>query len=315
MTCDSRWTLLVLALVVGVTLGSTPVSADEFTASFEVDGVVVDGKADSPPSVTLRVTGRSGPMMVRSPNVSDAMLAEMFDGRQSEDGVVVDVPEDGNMSVTFPRILSCSPGRYDFTLVDGNASATASIDVDSLSDAVASVERRPTATAGATVTVPFTVDLCFENATTMTIGNRTTPLRANVTVTPKETIAHREGTVTLDTGNVTGPEAFEVTGDFVLQNISVTRTPTDGRLPPGEYPIRMVPADGTLITAGSLIIVAGPSTSTATPTPTASPTPSDTPVQTNADSQTTDTSGPGFGVFVGILSLIVVLVVIYTRQR
>jgi hypothetical protein len=303
----------MLALVVGVTLGSTPVSADEFTASFEADGVVVDGKANGLPSVTLRVTGRSGPMMVRSPNVSDAMLAEMFDGRQSEDGVVVDVPADGNMSVTFPRILGCSPGRYDFTLVDGNASANASIDVNRPMDAVASVERRTTATAGATVTVPFTVDLCFENATTMTIGNRTTPLRANVTVTPKETIAHREGAVTLDTGNVTGPEAFEVTGDFVLQNISVTRTPTDVRLPPGEYPIRMVPADGTLITAGSLIIVAGPST--ATPTPTASPTPSDTPVQTNADSQTTDTSGPGFGVFVGILSLLVILVFIYTRQR
>lgn len=300
---SERTALLVASLLVVSTALPAAAARDEFTAGFETDVVVADG----PSNATLHVTGRTGPVTVRSDDVDDPTLVEMFGARRTDGQVVVDVPPDGTLTVAFPDALSCSPGRYEFTFVGGNATATAAIDVTRLAEAPVSFDAdgaRPTVRAGRTATVGVRIDVCFENSTTLSIGGEESSIAANATVVPNGS-GDRRGAIRVDTGSLTGPGAFETTGELALRNVTVARVPTNGRLQPGEYALELS-ADGEVMDVGRLTVRGDATVTTAaTPTvtegeastrsPTATPTPIPTPAPTNGEGET-DTSRPSSAV-------------------
>lgn len=266
---------LVIALLVCLAPAATAQS--EFTAAFESDAITLD---DGARNVTLSVTGRTGTnVTVTSPDLNDSTVAELFDGRQTTDGVRVFVPEDGNLGVTFPARFECLHGEYRFTLRDGEATANASITVFESGESKAaftdSVTRvRP----GGLARIGLVVDRCSDAETLrVAIRSNATEFRANATVAPNGSGDVR-GTLLFDTGNVSA-DGFTAAGNVSLVESAVTVAPENGTLPTGEYDLTLS-ANGTERDVAALVVDEPRSTPTVSPTRTPAPTVSNTRTRT-----------------------------------
>jgi hypothetical protein len=258
-----RPALPLLALALLVCLSPAATAQSEFTATFESDAITLD---EDSRNVTLSVTGRTGTnVTVTSPDLNDSTVAELFDGQQTTDGVQVFVPEDGTLTVTFPARFECLPGKYRFTLRDGEATTNASITVFESGESKAaftdSVTRvRP----GGLAEIGIAVDRCSDvQRLRVAIRSNATEFRANVTVAPNGSGDVR-GSLLFDTGNVSA-DGFAADGNLSLVEAAVAAPPENGTLPAGEYDLTLS-AHGDETDVATLVVESAPQTPTATPT-------------------------------------------------
>lgn len=232
-----RRTVLLAALAVLLAAASGTVAAQQdLEATFEND--TVDGH-DEPVNGTLTVTGHTGDVTIRSEDVSAETLVRMFDGRETEEGVRVAVPDDGDLSVTFPRSVRCSPGEYTFTVTDGERRATASVVVVEPAVAPASFGRATTTvTAGDAARIPIEISECHQGDLTLHVGGENASVDVEVTVAPNAS-GVTGGNVTVHTGNLTDPDAFEAGSGLVRQGLTVHGSPPNGSLSPGVYDLAL----------------------------------------------------------------------------
>lgn len=272
-----RPALPLLVLVLIVCLAPAATAQSEFTASFESDAITLD---DGARNVTLSVTGRAGTdVTVTSPDLNDSTVAAMFDGQQTTGGVRVFVPQDGNLTVTFPARFACLAGEYRFTLRDSEATANASITVfESGESKIAFVDSVISVRSGGPAEIGLVVDRCSDAETLrVAIRSNATDFRSNATVAPNGSGDVR-GTLLFDTGNVSA-DGFAADGDLSLVKAEVATTPENGTLPIGEYDLTLS-ANGTETDVATLVVDEQRSTPTVSPTRTPAPTVSNTRTRT-----------------------------------
>lgn len=328
----TRVAVLCVALLGAAFAPGVPAAAGEgqaLDASFERDSVAV---ADGPQTATLHVAGASDSVTVRSANVSADLLASMVDGTPTGDGGVrVSVPADGDLAVRFPAAFECRPGRYGFSIADGDATATAAITVTAPADADAGFTAgEQSVSEGENAEIGVAVERCASDRVSLVVGNASTPVRATVSVTNAEA-GDVTGAIRFDPQALTGPDAFTA-ANLTITNASVGRAPPNGTLAPGSYPLALYDG-GTLSDVATLVVEpterpdSTPS-GTATPTtgppptdgtasePTGSPTLSDT-ASLSADSPAPDGSttgtGVGFTPTAALLALVAALLALSRR--
>lgn len=294
-----RTALLVALLLLLPAATGTVAAQQDLEASFQND--TIDGY-DEPANGTLSVTGHTGEVTVRSDDVSGEALARMFDGRETGDGVSVDVPDDGNLTVTFPPSVRCSPEQYTFTVSDGERRANASVVVAVPAIAPASFEEATyTVPAGEPARLSVRIDECHEGDLTLRIGGQNSSVHAAVTFAPNASGA-TTGNVTIDTGNLTDPDSFGASSGLVRRGLSVHRTPPNGSLPAGVYDV-VLSAESEEYALSTLQVE-----ERSTPTAGGDATTADPGNETDAGSSTLDM--PGFGFTVGLLALLSAVVLL-----
>lgn len=300
-----RRTALLAALALLPAAASGTVAAQQdLEATFEND--TIDGY-DEPVNGTLTVTGHAGEVTIRSGDVTDETLARMFDGREAENGVRVDVPDDGNLTVTFPPSVRCSAGEYTFTVTDGERRANASVVVAVPAIAPASFDQASfTVPAGEPARISVSIDECHEGNLALLIGGQTSSFHAEVTFAPNASGA-TGGNVTIDTGNLTDPDSFEAGSGLVRRGLTVHGIPPNGSLPPGVYDLALSADDEEY--ALSTLQVEERSPPTASGTAGGDATTADAVDGTGAGRSPFDT--PGFRFTVGILAVVAAVLLVY----
>lgn len=297
---------LVLLTAVIVAVASTPVAGQDMEATFEDDSVAVD---DEMVNTTLSVTGYTGPLIVRSRNVSNETLVRMFDGRATEDGVRVDVPADGTLTAKFPPSFRCSPGQYVFTVADGDRTANASIAVAAPPVAAAAFESQSvTVSAHDTVRVGVRIDRCHDGNVTLRVGGPDSSVHAGVRFGSNAS-GSGNGTIRFNASDLTGPGSFAVEPDLDRRHVTVERAPPDGRLPAGGYDLHLY-ANGEQVDLATLQVE--PENTTQTGTRESGDGETATGTESVGDRPSLDM--PGFGFLAGTVAVLAA-VVLLTRNN
>jgi len=273
---------------------ATPANAT-FDVSIEYGGNIAppQSPAEAPESYAVNVTGTDADTLtVTSADLNRTLLAAMFGGETTPDGVRVPVPENGTLTMTLTAYFDCHPGIYDLQFRTGDGQIdTAQLSLTEPADLPVEFRGGPSfiAAPGEVVTIPLRLDACADDPVSITVADEDGDRRWNATVVRS---GPGEPATLWFATNETTRRFVAVDGNATLRSQSTADAPGDP-LPTGQYDTSLSQGGSTLVFGTIAIRSASDretTTTASTPTEARSPTPTETSTRTPSPTPTGSTT-------------------------
>jgi len=265
-------------------------------------------------------------IVITAPRIPDNIFAEMVGGYPTSNGVRVEVPEDGRIPVTFTRSFICQLGDGNYTWmiksVQTGNQTNVSFTAATFGDRYAWFLRSTLQTErGAVTRVPIAIgggyDFCPGGDTvTLQLDSNDSGYQFQTLVVDRDD----DGVVRVDidttrAGRTLDDGALTAVGNDTLRNTSLVQAQATSVMQPGTYHMRLL-HNGSEVSVGQLSIGSTETTTPTTARTTASPTApamstttqtSDTESLTPMSPTTSAETGPGFGILMSMITLLLSL--------